>query len=213
MAWLQKRAQINNANLLYTTSLNKTFLIAGLGNPGDKYLFTRHNCGFICLDNFINNFNEMSDWHNKTEFKCLMSSGRLGEARVLAIKPTTYMNHSGQAIQAVADFYKIANESILVIHDDLDLNYGQIRIRNGGTSGGHKGIESISQQIGEDYSRLRIGIGPQPDNLASETFVLQKFNQAEKKQLPNLTKEVSSIITEYIYSSGKLTPDTRNFLI
>lgn len=124
------------------------------------------------------------------------------------------MNLSGEAVQAVTNFYKIHPDSILVIHDDIDIDFGQIRLRIGGSSAGHNGIKSVSQQLGtEDYGRVRIGIGPKkPARIKSEDFVLQKFAAGEEAQLPNLTKEVSAILTEYIFGT-ELPNETRHFIV
>src|SRR4051812_45517472 len=99
MAWLQKRPQVSNPTNFYTVGLNKTILIVGLGNPGKEYDLTRHNVGFLCIDEFVSKTEEMADWLIKKDLKCLLSSGQVGENRVIAIKPTTFMNNSGEAVQ------------------------------------------------------------------------------------------------------------------
>ncbi|HSW85055.1 MAG TPA: aminoacyl-tRNA hydrolase [Candidatus Saccharimonadales bacterium] len=213
MAWLQKRPQVSNPTMFYTVGLNKTVMLIGLGNPGPEYVLTRHNIGFICLDSFVEQNEDMERRIKKANLKSLLSIGRIGESRVVAIKPTTYMNNSGEAVQAAADYYKIQPANIVVIHDDLDIDFGQIRLRIGGQDAGHKGIESISKRIGENYGRIRVGIGPkQPARVSSEKFVLKEFSSTEKTQLPNLTKEVNSILSEYIYG-GELPHETRSFVI
>ena|SRR5581483_3502856 len=214
MAWLQKRPQVSNPTNFYTTGLSKSVLIVGLGNPGKQYAMNRHNAGFIALDEFIAKTDEMSEWVAKKDLKCLMSSGQLGDNRVIAIKPTTFMNLSGEAVQAVAQFYKIHPSQITVIHDELDIDFGQIRLRVGGTSAGHNGIKSVSQQLGsEEYGRVRIGVGPkQPARIKAEDFVLQDFSKDEQAQLPNMKKEVVAILSEYLYG-GQLPHDTRSFLL
>lgn len=214
MAWLQKRPQVSDPTNFYTVGMNKTILLVGLGNPGTKYDLTRHNVGFLCLDEFVAKTDEMADWINKKDLKCLLSSGRLGDSRVLAIKPTTFMNLSGEAVRAVLDFYKINAEHVLVVHDELDINFGQIRLRVGGSDAGHNGIKSVTQHISEEYGRVRIGVGPkQPAAIDSTDFVLQKFSSGEQKQLPNLTREVSAIITEYLFSNQPLPHETRSFIV
>lgn len=214
MAWLQQRPQVSDPTNFYTVGLNKTTLLVGLGNPGKEYDLTRHNVGFLCVDEFVSKTDEMEDWINKKALKCLVSTGRVGDTRVIAIKPTTFMNLSGEAVQAVTNFYKINSESIAVLHDELDIDFGQIRLRAGGSSAGHNGIKSISQHLGnEDYGRIRIGIGPKkPMKIKSEDFVLQKFSAEQQIQLPNLKREVNSILSEYLYGT-ELPHDTRNFLV
>lgn len=214
MALFQRRPQSSDPKMFYTLGLNKNVLLVGLGNPGKKYELTRHNAGFICLDEFVAKTESMADWIDKKNLKCVMSEGRIGAVRVIAIKPTTFMNASGEAVQAVANFYKIHLDQVLVLHDELDIDFGQIRLRRGGSSAGHNGIKSVTQQLGEDYARVRIGIGPKrPDEIPAEDFVLQKFSSDEQKQLPNMTREVSAIISEYIYGDQNLPHETRSFLV
>jgi PTH1 family peptidyl-tRNA hydrolase len=213
MALFQRKPQTSDPKSFYTVGLNKTILLVGLGNPGKEYTHTRHNVGFICLDSFVGKTDEMEDWIAKKDLKCQLSSGRIGDARVLAIKPTTFMNLSGEAVQAVVNFYKVPQDQILVLHDELDVDFGQIRLRQGGSSAGHNGIKSVSQHLGEDYGRVRIGIGPKrPAKISSEDFVLQKFSEEEQGQLANLTQEVNAVLSEYVYG-GQLPHETRNFLI
>jgi PTH1 family peptidyl-tRNA hydrolase len=214
VAWLQKRPQVGNPTMFYTVGLNKTILLVGLGNPGPEYLNTRHNAGFICLDSFVDATTEMEGWMVKKDLKCEISTGRIGDARVIAIKPTTFMNLSGEAVQATSQFYKIDTANILVLHDELDIDFGQIRLRIGGSAAGHNGIKSVSQHLGEDFGRIRIGIGPkQPTQIKSEDFVLQKFSEAEQAQLPNMKREVNAILSEYVYGSQVLPNETRNFIV
>jgi len=213
MALFQRKPQVSDTIQLYTVGQNKTVLLVGLGNIGERYDGTRHNIGFYCIDHFIDKQDGMDGWIEKKDLKCYLSSGRVGDTRVVAIKPTTFMNLSGQAVQAVANFYKIVTSSTLVIHDELDIDFGQIRLRVGGASAGHNGIKSVTQVLGEDYGRIRIGVGPKtPAQIDSADFVLQKFSPDEQKQLPNLAREVTAILTEYIYS-GQLPNETRSFLV
>lgn len=213
MAWLQKRPQVSDSVQYYSAGLNKVVMLVGLGNPRPEYDLTRHNVGFLCLDAFVDSSDEMEAWVKKKDLKCLMAQGRFGDSRVYALKPTTFMNNSGEAVQAAANFYKVTPDHIVVLHDELDIDFGQIRLRVGGADAGHNGIKSVSQHIGKDYGRVRIGIGPKsPEKIDSTDFVLQKFGTAEQKQLPNLTRETTAIITEYLYG-GQLPHDTRSFLV
>lgn len=213
MAWLQKRPQVSDPVNYYSAGLNETLLLVGLGNPGKEYDLTRHNVGFLCLDEFVRKTDEMQAWMEKKSLKCLISTGQISDTRVIAIKPTTFMNLSGEAVQAVSNFYKLNPEHIAVIHDELDIDFGQIRLRAGGSSAGHNGIKSITTAISETYGRVRIGVGPKhPTKIKSEDFVLQKFSADEQAQLPNLTREVNAILSEYLYGA-ELPHDTRNFLI
>jgi PTH1 family peptidyl-tRNA hydrolase len=213
MALFQRKPQTSDPVNFYSIGLNKTILLVGLGNPGKEYDLTRHNVGFLALDEFVAKTDEMEDWIVKSNLKSQMSTGRIGQNKVIAIKPTTFMNLSGEAVQAVANFYKIHPDNIVVLHDEIDINFGQIRLRKGGSSAGHNGIKSVTQHMGEDYGRIRIGIGPKkPASIKSEAFVLKKFSSEEQEQLPNLCREVNAILSEYLYGS-ELPHDTRNFLV
>jgi len=199
--------------MFYSIGLNRNVLLVGLGNPGEDYAATRHNIGFMCLDYFVDKTDGMENWVQKKDLKCLMSSGRVGDARVIAIKPATFMNLSGEAVQAAAHFYKIPADSIIVVHDELDINFGQIRLRRGGSSAGHNGIKSVTEHLGEDYGRVRVGIGPKrPERIKSEDFVLQAFSPEEQAQLPNLYKEANAVLSEFVYG-GQLAQETRSFLL
>ncbi|MDL2362758.1 MAG: aminoacyl-tRNA hydrolase [Patescibacteria group bacterium] len=212
MSWLQQRPQTSDPTNYYTVGMNKTILLVGLGNIDEEYDLTRHNIGFKCLDDFVTATPEMEKWVEKKSLKSHISTGRLGENRVIAIKPTTFMNLSGEAVQAVSQFYKLSSEHIVVVHDELDIEFGQIRNRVGGSAAGHNGIKSVSQHLGENYGRIRIGIGPKPERIKSESFVLKKFSASEQKQLSNLTTEVTAIINEYLFGT-ELPHDTRSFIV
>ncbi|MDB5181438.1 MAG: peptidyl-tRNA hydrolase [Candidatus Saccharibacteria bacterium] len=213
MALFQRKPQTSNPLSYTTIGLNKNLLIVGLGNPGKEYDDTRHNIGFTCIDAFVDKTTEMGQWVDKKDQKCLMSTGQMGETRVIVIKPTTFMNLSGEAVQAVSHFYKIHPDQIVVVHDELDINFGQIRTRKGGSAAGHNGIKSVTQHMGEDYGRVRIGIGPKvPEQMDSADFVLQKFSREEQSHMPELTREVNAILSELIFGTP-IAADTRNFLI
>jgi PTH1 family peptidyl-tRNA hydrolase len=212
MSLFQNRPQVSDPVNYYTVGLNKTILLVGLGNPGEEYNLTRHNIGFDCLDAFVSKQADMSNWIIKQNLKCVFSEGRIGDTKVYAIKPTTFMNSSGEAVQAVSSFYKIGLEHIVVVHDELDVDYGLIRMRTGGTSAGHNGIKSITNYIGENYGRIRVGIGPKkPARIDSADFVLQKFSNTEQAHISSLTQECSAILSEYAFSS-MLPQDTRSFI-
>lgn len=156
-------------------------LIVGLGNIGQKYTFTRHNVGFMLCDSIAINNN--LNFRENSRLKCFMTNLRNGVDDYLIIKPTTFMNLSGESVRAVIDYYKIPIEDIIVVYDDLSLDIGKIRFRASGSDGGHNGIKSIIKHLGtKDIARLKIGIGPQP-NLPSEVFVLQNFTKEELESL------------------------------
>lgn len=210
MALLQKRPITETIMPLYTLSANKTALIVGLGNPGTDYDGTRHNIGFACLDSYATE-NDFDPWINKKDLKSLITQKTLGQTRVILAKPTTFMNLSGEAVQAIASFYKISPEHIIVVADELDIPFGQIRTRVEGSAAGHNGVKSVIQYFGENFGRLRIGIGPKThEQMDSADFVLAKFNSVEQEKMPDLKREVSAILTETIYGD-QLASETRSF--
>lgn len=213
MAWLQKRPEVSVNVPFYTLGQHHPLLVVGLGNPGAEYDGTRHNIGFRCIDDFVAKHETMTDWADAHNLKALVSKGQIGSNRVIAIKPTTYMNVSGEAVQAAVHFYKIPTENIVVIHDELDISFGQIRLRMGGSSAGHNGVKSVTGVIGENYGRIRIGIGPkEPPQIDAADFVLQKFTKPQIEQLPNLLRETTAILTEWVYA-GRLPHETRTFIV
>lgn len=194
---------------LYTIGLNKNYLIIGLGNPGKEYTGTRHNAGFAALDYFAQK-NDFPAWTNRKDLKCELNSANIGPARVILCKPTTFMNNSGEAAQAVQHFYKINNSQTLVVYDELAIPFGQLRTRAGGSDAGHNGVKSLIQHAGEDFYRLRLGVGNEISEKAEATdFVLGKFNKVEQGTLPKILREVNSFINEFI-AAGSLAPETRS---
>jgi PTH1 family peptidyl-tRNA hydrolase len=213
MSLFQRRPQLGDTINFYTLGQNKTLLVVGLGNPGKEYDNTRHNIGFECLDAFAKAA-DFQPWIDKKSMKCLEATTNLGDTRVILIKPTTFMNLSGEAVSAVANFYKIAPEKIIVVHDELDIPFGQIRLRTGGSSAGHNGLKSLIQHIGEGFGRVRVGIGPkEPEQMESADFVLGRFSKDQQSHLSELTREVSAILSEAAYGAGNLPQETRSFLI
>jgi PTH1 family peptidyl-tRNA hydrolase len=194
---------------LYSLGNEKTRLIVGLGNPGTEYAGTRHNVGFMAVDLFVSQNDGI--WHEKKDLKCAVADVRLAGARVLVIKPSTFMNLSGEAVGAVQRFYKLYNADTLVVHDEFDIPLGTIKTKVGGGHAGHNGIKSASQHIGEDYGRLRIGIGHGDPKRKAGDSVLGKFSADEQAVLPQVLKESSAIITEFIFGNG-LPTETRSVL-
>jgi len=166
-------------------------LIVGLGNIGKEYEKTRHNIGFIAIDEILKNQNHSII--NKSSFKGeLFKSGDY-----LFLKPSTYMNLSGESVSAVKNFYKIDNDDIIVIHDDLDLKLGALKFKKGGGHGGHNGLKSIDSHIGNDYHRIRIGIGRPDDKSEVVNFVLGKFNKEELEKLSPTLENVQQAIFDW----------------
>lgn len=211
MGLFQNRPQTSDPVNYITVGLNKTLLVVGLGNPGEEYAETRHNVGFMCVTEFANK-NKFDPWMAKKDLKCELTQATLGDTRVILVRPQTFMNLSGEAVQAVQHFYKLNNQQTVVVHDELDVNFGQVRLRVGGSAAGNNGIKSVSQHIGEDYARIRVGIGPKmPEQIDAADFVLQDFNATERARLPAMLREVNAVLSEYSYGSP-FTPETRNFL-
>lgn len=212
---LFQRDENIKANLapLYTLGQERTVLIVGLGNIGKDYIDTRHNIGFATLDYFADK-NDFPAWINKKDLKCEQTNLTMGDCRVILCKPTTFMNKSGEAVQAIQHFYNIDNAHTVLAYDELDVEFGSIRTRIGGSAAGHNGIKSIIQHGGESTGRIRIGVGPkQPEQIDSADFVLARFNKDEATHMDALKKEVNSILTEYVYGQGTLDSDTRKFII
>ena len=164
------------------TSGGAEWLIVGLGNPGDKYENTRHNVGFMTVDILAERLRIPVQ---KLKYKALTNTAELGGQKVLLMKPVTYMNLSGEAVRQAADFYKIPPERVLVISDDVSLPVGKLRIRAGGSAGGHNGLKNIIAQLGSDrFPRVKIGVGekPHPDYDMAD-WVLSKFTGEDKKAI------------------------------
>ena len=161
-------------------------LICALGNIGKEYSFTRHNMGFFLADYIAQKHN--AEFRQETKLYSYITKFLLNNEEILVIKPTTYMNNSGQALRAVMNFYKIKKKDILVVYDDISLDLGYIRFRAKGSDGGHNGIKSVIKWLSnkEDFDRLKLGIGPQPPYMPSEKFVLNKFTYEEL----NVVKDV-----------------------
>ena len=183
-------------------------LIVGLGNIGQKYTFTRHNVGFMLADSIAINNN--LTFRENSRLKCFMTNLRNGIDDYLIIKPTTFMNLSGEAVRAVMDYYKISIEDVLIIYDDLSLELGKLRFRANGSDGGHNGIKSVIQHLGtNNIARLKIGIGPQP-NLPSEVFVLQNFSKEELENLKPVLSNAKDGITCYFKEGIAVTQNRFN---
>ena len=164
------------------TNSTYEYLIVGLGNPGSKYEFTRHNAGFLCLDLFAQKNSFKID---RVKFKATVSDQRIGSKRCLFMKPQTFMNLSGEAVKEAAAFYKIPPERIIVLFDDVSLDIGRMRIRRKGSDGGHNGIKSIIYHLGSnEFPRIKLGVGQKPHrdyDLAD--WVLKAFSKSELQEL------------------------------
>ncbi len=165
-------------------------LLVGLGNPGSAYAATRHNIGFMALDRLHGALNA-GGWEKK--FNGLGASANHDGQKLLLLKPQTFMNLSGQSVQAAAAFHKIAPEDIIVFHDELELGAGRLRIKQGGGSAGHNGLKSLDSHIGADYWRVRLGIGrPPPDRESVHDYVLHPFAKDDAAWLKTLLDAVAN---------------------
>jgi PTH1 family peptidyl-tRNA hydrolase len=157
------------------------YLIVGLGNPGRDYRLTRHNIGFMAIDRLAES---MQIHMSRVQFSALTGTGVLGDKKIMLVKPQTFMNLSGQAVGALAKFYKVPLERIIVTHDDLDLPLGTVRIRPGGGSAGQKGVASIIERLGtQDFARIRLGIGHPGGAKDAADYVLSTFSRSEQDVL------------------------------
>ena len=164
-------------------------LFVGLGNPSPDNEHNRHNIGFKIIDAINQKFSLSKQ---KPKFKGLLTTGSIGNKKVYAIKPLTFMNNSGICIRELIEYFKIDPENVIVFHDDLDVDFGKIKAKFGGSSAGHNGIESIDKFIGKDYSRVRIGIGKPNGKGDTVNHVLKDFDEEEKIELENITKNITN---------------------
>ena len=172
-------------------------LFVGLGNPNPNNLNNRHNVGFFVID-AINQKFKLSK--QKPKFKGLLTTGKIDEQKVFAIKPLTFMNSSGICIKELIEYFKIDVKDIFVFHDDMDIDVGKIKVKFGGSSAGHNGIDSIDKNIGKNYSRIRIGIGRPETNSTGADHVLDNFSIEEKDEVgvvaKNITESLSILINK-----------------
>jgi PTH1 family peptidyl-tRNA hydrolase len=212
MGLFQKKPAVESSTPFYTIDEQKPLLIVGLGNMGEKYTDHRHNIGFKTIEHFARKF-DFPKWSEKHTLRSQITENTLENNKIILMKPTTYMNNSGEALQAVQNYFKISNEQTLVVHDDIDIDFGQIRLRIGGKAAGHNGIKSVIANCGEDFGRIRVGIGPKkPAAIPSEDFVLKNFSKKEEAELSALLQETTAILSEYCFGGGKLNAETRSFI-
>ena len=162
-------------------------LFVGLGNPNPNNLNNRHNVGFFVID-AINQKFKLSK--QKPKFKGLLTTGKIDEQKVYAIKPLTFMNSSGVCVKELIEYFKINVKDVFVFHDDMDIDVGKIKVKFGGSSAGHNGIDSIDKNIGKNYSRIRIGIGRPKKNSTGTEHVLDNFSTDEKGNIEEVTNNI-----------------------
>lgn len=175
-------------------------LIVGLGNPGPQYEKTRHNVGFMVADALAGRIGGAFSSHKKSNSDVVQA--RLGSRSVIIAKPRTFMNLSGQPVAALARFFSIEPANIVVVHDELDIDFGALRLKLGGGEGGHNGLRSISQHLStKDYLRVRVGVGRPPGRMDPASFVLKPFSAAERKDLGVVVEEAADA-AELLLSAG-----------
>ncbi len=182
-------------------------LFVGLGNPTPNSENNRHNIGFKIIDAINQKFGLSKQ---KPKFKGLLTTGLINGKKIYAIKPLTFMNNSGICIRELIEYFKIDAENVIVFHDDLDIDFGKVKTKFGGSSAGHNGIASIDKFIGKDYSRVRIGIGHPKTNIEISDHVLQDFDEDEKEELSSITKNITESLPILIDKKLDLFSSTVN---
>ena len=182
-------------------------LFVGLGNPTPDSENNRHNVGFKIIDSINKQFSLSKQ---KPKFKGLLTTGNVGKKKVYAIKPLTFMNNSGICIRELIEYFKIDAEDVIVFHDDLDVEFGKIKTKFGGSSAGHNGIASIDKFIGKDYSRVRIGIGKPKSNIEVADYVLQNFDEDESINIERMSKNITDSLSILVEKKLDLFSSTVN---
>lgn len=182
------------------SSVAEPVLVVGLGNPGPQYVKTRHNIGFMVADLLAARIGASFKVHKKSGAE--VATGRLGDRSVVLAKPRTYMNESGRHVGPLAKFYSVPAGDVIVIHDELDIDFGKIRLKLGGGEGGHNGLRSIANAFGtKDFQRVRIGIGRPPGRKDPAAFVLEPFTASERAEVPTIC-EIAADATELLIQVG-----------
>ena len=182
-------------------------LFVGLGNPTPDSENNRHNVGFKIIDAINKEFGLSKQ---KPKFKGLLTTGNIGSKKVYAIKPLTFMNNSGICIRELIEYFKINAEDVIVFHDDLDVEFGKIKAKFGGSNAGHNGIASIDKFIGKDYSRVRIGIGKPKNGIDVADYVLQNFDEDESISIQKISKNITESISILVEKKLDLFSSTVN---
>ncbi len=183
------------------------YLIVGLGNPGREYKQNRHNIGFMAVERLAA---QSGISFGKVQSKGLLGSGRVGGVPLILLKPQTYMNSSGDCVAAIARYYKISAANMLIVYDELDLPFGTLRLRGKGGAGGHNGMRSIIQHMGNTFPRLRLGVGRPPGRMPAAAYVLQNFGSADRPLLDDLLDEAVRAIETYLHDGIELAMTRHN---
>lgn len=180
--------------------MSEPLLVVGLGNPGPQYAKTRHNIGFMVADLLADRLGATFKVHKRSGAEIV--TGTVGHRPVVLAKPRTYMNESGRHVGPLAKFYSVSPADVIVIHDELDIDFGRIRLKLGGGEGGHNGLRSVANALGaKDFQRVRIGIGRPPGRKDPAAFVLEVFSAAERKEVPAICEQAADA-TELLIKTG-----------
>lgn len=178
--------------------MKPSLIIVGLGNPGKAYEHTRHNLGYLALDSLVETFGE-GEWEERKKFQSVVYEGRIVTVPVLFVKPTTFMNNSGEALRKIVDFYKLnPAEQIIVLFDDIDLPLGTLRLRKKGGPGTHNGMKSIVEQLGEDFPRLKLGLGSPPKTHDLATWILSGLSAEEGEAVEKMFHEMPLLLKDFV---------------
>ena len=184
------------------------WLVAGLGNPGKKYLLMRHNAGFMAIDSYINSIGHPPE---KKEHKSLTYSFKIDGEKILMAKPQTFMNHSGEAIQSLCHYYKVDPDHLIVLHDEIEQTFKQIKVQKGRGHGGHNGVRDIHEKLNtNDYYRIRIGVGRPEGSKEVVNYVLSSFSKQERGELPDILGRVSDAIEGLVFEGLEKTASLLN---
>ncbi|MCA9985924.1 MAG: aminoacyl-tRNA hydrolase, partial [Anaerolineales bacterium] len=183
------------------------FLIVGLGNPGREHKKNRHNIGFMAIDQLAETWGISL---GKVQQRAITGQGRVGEDTIILAKPQTYMNSSGDAVGPLARYFKVPTENVLVIYDEIDIPFGALRIRSKGGSGGHNGMKSIINHLGQDFPRIRIGVGRPQGKMPPAAYVLQDFKGAEWDIVTELLAGTVAAVNTFIREGIDLSMSRHN---
>ena len=180
--------------------MTEPVLVVGLGNPGPNYASTRHNLGFMVVDILADRIGEKFKVHKRSGAE--VATGRVGDRAVVLAKPRVYMNESGRQVGPLAKFYSVTPADVIIVHDELDIDFGRIRLKSGGGVAGHNGLRSVASALGgNEFQRVRVGIGRPPGHKSGASFVLENFNSVERKDVPTLCEQAADA-TELLITRG-----------
>lgn len=187
--------------------MTERFLIVGLGNPGRKYRGHRHNIGFMAVDKLAAAHGITS---STVQNKAIVGNGRIHTIPVIIAKPQTFMNNSGDAVGPLARYYKVPSENVFIVYDELDLPFGTVRLREKGGAGGHNGMKSIINHLGQEFPRMRLGIGRPPGQMPVQGYVLQDFNKSDLPVLEDVLETAVRAIETYLKEGIQLAMSRHN---